>query len=78
MQLVMKGLIRRIIKQFIKLGGCRKGCANLGIKKVKVVKISTLTLAFVGITALLPLKSILPNEYSVLFMSFYISKLRHF
>ena len=34
--------------------------------------------ASVGITALLPLKSILPNEYSVLFMSFYISKLRHF
>jgi len=35
-------------------------------------------LVLVGITALLPLKSILPNEYSVLFMSFYISKLHHF
>lgn len=58
MQLVMKGLIRRIIKQFMKLGGCRKCCANLGIKKVKVLKISTLTLAFVGITALLHAKSI--------------------
>ena len=29
-----------------------KCCANLGIKKVKVLKISTLTLAFVGITGL--------------------------
>lgn len=29
-----------------------KCCANLGIKKVKVLKISTLTLTFVGITAL--------------------------
>ncbi len=30
-----------------------KCCANLGIKKVKVLKISTLTLTVVGITALL-------------------------
>ena len=35
-----------------------KCCANLGIKKVKVLKINTLTLAVVGITALLRAKSI--------------------
>ena len=34
-----------------------KCCANLGIKKVKVLKISTLTLAVVGITGLEPATS---------------------
>jgi len=34
-----------------------KCCANLGVKKVKVLKISTLTFAFVGITGLEPATS---------------------
>ena len=38
-----------------------KCCANLGIKKVKVLKISTLTLAFVGITGLEPATSRPPD-----------------
>ena len=38
-----------------------KCCANLGIKKVKVLKISTLTLAVVGITGLEPATSRPPD-----------------
>ena len=38
-----------------------KRCANLGIKKVKVLKISTLTLAVVGITGLEPATSRPPD-----------------
>ena len=34
-----------------------KCCANLGVKKVKMLKISTLTFAFVGITGLEPATS---------------------
>ena len=38
-----------------------KCCANLGIKKVKVLKINTLTLAVVGITGLEPATSRPPD-----------------
>ena len=44
--------------RMVELNRC---CANLGIKKVKVLKINTLTLAFVGITGLEPATSRPPD-----------------